>query len=61
MRKDYLTLSLEVKTKENLLIGADALVIKNKDAEEYMKYNSLKIWDANGKELRGWFESLKTM
>lgn len=55
--KGLLTLSLEVKTKENLLVGADALVIKSKESKEFMKYNGLKIWDAEGKELRGWFAS----
>ncbi len=57
--KGLLTLSLEVKTKERLLIGADALAIKSEDAKEYMRYNSLNIWDANGKELRGWFNETK--
>ncbi|MCB9260131.1 MAG: FG-GAP repeat protein [Ignavibacteriales bacterium] len=57
--KGFLTFTFQVKTKERLLVGADALVIKNEDKTEYMKYNSLKIWDADGKELRGWFENVK--
>ncbi len=57
--KGLLTLSLEVKTEKNLLVGANALVIKSEASQEYMKYNSLKIWDADGKELRGWFEDVE--
>ena len=51
-----LTLLFTIKTEEILLVGTDALVIKSKDAKEYMRYNSLKVWDAHGKILRGWFE-----
>lgn len=58
-KNGLLTLSIEVKTNELLLVGADALIIKNKNDQEYMKYNSLKIWDSEGKELRGWFENVK--
>ena len=52
----FLTLSLQISTEERLLVGADALVIKSQDHVEFMKYNSLKIWDTQGRELRGWFE-----
>lgn len=39
-----------------MIVGADALMFKDKDGIDKMKYSSLKCWDANGKELRAYFE-----
>ncbi|MCB0742393.1 MAG: FG-GAP repeat protein [Ignavibacteriae bacterium] len=57
--RGMLTLSLEVKTNERIIVGADALVIKGENSQEYMRYKNLKIWDAKGKILRGWFEEVE--
>ncbi|MCB9210729.1 MAG: FG-GAP repeat protein [Ignavibacteriales bacterium] len=57
--RSLLNLQFNINTKERIIVGADALIIKGKNAKEYMKYNSLKIWDADGKVLRGWFDSKK--
>lgn len=51
-----LRLELTAKTDLNFIAGADALIFKNEDGDEKMRYSSLKCWDANGKELRGYFE-----
>ena len=51
-----LILNLSAETKLNVIIGADALMLKDKDGKEVMKYSALKCWDANGKELRAYFK-----
>ena len=51
-----LRLNLNADTKLKMIIGADALMFKNDKGEEKMKYSALKVWDANGKELRAYFE-----
>ncbi len=67
MRQDFIikkkpegngNLKLEISTETDLkmIVGADALMFKDDLGEEKMKYSSLKVWDANGKELRAYFE-----
>ena len=51
-----LRLNLSAETKLKMIVGADALVFKNSKGEEKMKYTALKVWDANGKILRAYFE-----
>jgi hypothetical protein len=51
-----LKLDLSAETKLKMIVGADALMFKNDKGEEKMKYTSLKVWDANGKPLRAYFE-----
>ncbi|MCB0747979.1 MAG: FG-GAP repeat protein, partial [Ignavibacteriae bacterium] len=53
----HLTLKLNIETEKTIVVGADALVIKDEN-KDLMKYSSLIIWDANGKEIRGWFEAI---
>ena len=51
-----LKLNFSADTKLKMIVGADALMFKNEEGEDKMKYSSLKCWDANGKELRAYFE-----
>ncbi len=52
-----LKLNLIADTKLKMIVGADALMFKDKNGIDKMKYSSLKCWDANGKELRAYFET----
>ena len=54
--EEKLRLDIEADTKLKMIVGADALMFKNEKGEEKMKYSALKVWDANGKELRAYFE-----
>ncbi len=54
-----LRLELAVETRLKMIVGADALMFKNDKGEEKMKYSSLKVWDAEGKVLRAFFERKK--
>ncbi len=51
-----LRLNLSADTKLKMIVGADALMFKDNNGEDKMKYSALKCWDANGKELRAYFE-----
>ena len=51
-----LRLNLSADTKLKMIVGADALMFKDKNGEDKMKYSALKCWDANGRELRAYFE-----
>lgn len=51
-----LRINLSAGTKLKMFVGADALMFKDKMGNDKMKYSSLKCWDANGKELRAYFE-----
>ncbi len=51
-----LRLDLSARTNLKMIVGADALMFKNENGEEKMKYSALKVWDANGKQLRAYFE-----
>ncbi len=51
-----LRLDLTADTKLNMIVGADALMFKNKGGDVMLKYSSLKCWDAKGTELRAYFE-----
>ena len=51
-----LRLNLSAETKLKMIVGADALMFKDKIGDDKMKYSSLKCWDANGCELRAYFE-----
>lgn len=51
-----LRLHLKAETQLKMIAGADALMFKNERGEEKMKYSALKVWDANGRELRAYFE-----
>jgi hypothetical protein len=54
--EEKLRLNIAAETKLKMIVGADALMFKNDKGEEKMKYSSLKVWDANGKPLRAYFE-----
>ena len=51
-----LRLNLSADTKLKMIVGADALMFKDKNGEDKMKYSALKCWDANGRVLRAYFE-----
>ncbi len=51
-----LRLNLSADTKLKIMVGADALIFKDRNGEDKMKYSSLKCWDATGRELRAYFE-----
>ncbi len=51
-----LRLNLSADTKLKMIVGADALMFKNEEGIDKMKYSALKCWDANGRELRAYFE-----
>lgn len=51
----FLSVQINIETLKRVVIGADALVIRDSE-KEYLKYSSIKVWDAAGKELRGWFK-----
>ena len=51
-----LKLELSAETKLKMIIGADALMFKDEKGIDKMEYSALKVWDANGKELRAYFE-----
>jgi hypothetical protein len=51
-----LRLNMSVDTKLKMIVGADALMFKDNDGNEKLKYSQLKCWDAEGKELRAYFE-----
>jgi len=51
-----LRLNLSADTKLKMTVGADALMFKDKNGNDKMKYSSLKCWDANHRELRAYFE-----
>jgi len=54
--EEKLKLDISAETELTMIIGADALIFKNEDGEEMMKYSALKVWDANGKILRAYFQ-----
>ncbi|MBK9332735.1 MAG: FG-GAP repeat protein [Ignavibacteria bacterium] len=51
-----LRLNLSAETELKMIVGADALMFKDKTGEDKLKYSALKCWDANGRELRAYFE-----
>ncbi|MEO8664555.1 MAG: YCF48-related protein, partial [Ignavibacteria bacterium] len=51
-----LRLNISADTKLKMIAGADALMFKDNKGADMMKYSSLKCWDANGVELRAYFE-----
>ncbi len=51
-----LKLILSASTNLRITLEKDALKFKDKTGSEKMKYSSLKVWDAAGKELRAGFE-----
>ena len=51
-----LRLNISADTKLKMIVGADALMFKDDDGIDKMKYSSLKCWDANQRELRAYFE-----
>jgi hypothetical protein len=51
-----LRLNINAGTKLKMVVGADALMFKDNQGVEKMKYSALKVWDANGVELRAYFE-----
>ncbi|MCB0728581.1 MAG: FG-GAP repeat protein, partial [Ignavibacteriae bacterium] len=54
-----LKLNISADTKLKMIVGADALMFKDKNGIDKMKYSALKVWDANGRELRAYFEDSK--
>ena len=53
--KNNLKLNFTVDTKLKLITGPDALIFKDNNGEEKMKYSDLKAWDACGKILHVYF------
>jgi len=53
-----LQLELSAETSLRMLVEKDALRFKDKNGNEKVEYSSLKVWDANGKELSAHFEKL---
>ncbi len=51
-----LFLEFEVITELRMITGSDALMFKDENGVERIKYSSLKCWDAEGKELRAYFK-----
>ena len=51
-----LRLNINAGTKLKMVVGADALMFKDNNGVDKMKYSALKVWDANGVELRAYFE-----
>ncbi len=51
-----LKLKINAETSLMMRVGADAVVFANASSEEKMKYNSLKVWDAENKILAAHFE-----
>jgi FG-GAP repeat len=52
-----LKLSFTADTKLKMITGSDALMFKDSSGECKMKYSALKVFDANGRELRAYFEN----
>ena len=50
-----LRLNLTADTKLKMIAGADALMFKDENGNDKMKYSALKCWDANQRELRAYF------
>ena len=50
-----LKFEFKADTKLKLITGADALIFKEENGSEKLKYSALKAWDANGKVLRAYF------
>ena len=51
-----LRLNISAVTKLKMIAGSDALMFKDENGIDKMKYSALKCWDANGRELRAYFE-----
>ena len=56
-----LKLNLNADTKLKMVVGADALMFKDKNGVDKMKYSALKVWDANGFELNAYFEKIEKL
>ena len=54
-----LRLNVNADTELKMITGADALMFKDEKGDLKLKYSSLKVWDANGVELRAFFEETK--
>ncbi|MCB0727182.1 MAG: FG-GAP repeat protein [Ignavibacteriae bacterium] len=54
-----LRLNIIADTKLKMITGADALMFKDNDGDLKLKYAALKVWDANGVELRAFFVESK--
>ncbi len=55
---DRLRINLEATTNLNISIDKESVTFTDNSGNEMMKYSSLKVWDANGKELRAGFEKI---
>ncbi|MDZ4712487.1 MAG: integrin alpha, partial [bacterium] len=51
-----LRLNINADTELKMMAGGDALMFKDNKGDLKLKYASLKVWDANGRELRAYFE-----
>ncbi len=51
-----LRLDLSARSNLRMIVGADALMFKDMSGTDQMKYSALKVWDANGKPLRAYFD-----
>ena len=51
-----LRLNISAVTKLKMIAGSDALLFKDENGIDKMKYSALKCWDANRRELRAYFE-----
>jgi len=54
-----LRLNINADTELKMIVGGNALMFKDEKGDLKLKYSSLKVWDANGVELRAFFEETK--
>lgn len=54
--KGKLKLNVNVRSDLKLVAGADALMFRNSQGESVLKYSALRVWDAEGRHLRAYFE-----
>jgi hypothetical protein len=52
-----LMLTIKVNTKLKMIVGADALMFKDRKGKEVMNYSALKAYDSAGKDLRAYFKN----
>lgn len=54
-----LRLNINADTELKMITGADVLMFKDGKGDLKLKYAALKVWDADGRELRAFFEETK--
>ncbi len=56
-----LRLNISADTKLKMKVGANEVKFQDKKGDEKMNYSSLKVWDANGRELKAYFEKTEKL